>query len=108
MATNQPIQTGTRDDFLPDTCHRRGFLTQSAAVASATGAITAAASGRAAGTNERIRIGFIGPGSRGFGAHVKTLAKLREEGAKIDLVAVSEVFKTQEDKWSASGATLGP
>jgi predicted dehydrogenase len=29
---------------------------------------------------------------------VKTLAKLRSEGANIDLVAVSEVYKNQEDK----------
>jgi len=52
----------------------------------------------AANAASRLRIGFIGPGGRGFGAHVKTLAKLRSEGANIDLVAVSEVYKNQEDK----------
>lgn len=75
---------------------RRTFLNaSSAAIAAGTLAGTARAS--AADANSRIRIGFIGPGGRGFGAHVKKLAQLRAEGAKIDLVAVSEVYKKQED-----------
>ena len=102
MANEHPTQTAPQHRVLPsdlsDACNRRGFLTRSAATASAAGAVSATAAGRAAEANERIRIGFIGAGSRGFGAHVKTLAKLRAAGAKIDLVAVSEVFKTQEDK----------
>ena len=72
---------------------RRGFLGASTVAA---GSIAVQAS--AANASSRIRIGFIGPGGRGFGAHVKTLAKLRAEGANIDLVAVSEVYKNQEDK----------
>ena len=72
---------------------RRGFLGASTVAA---GSIAVRAS--AATAPSRIRIGFIGPGGRGFGAHVKTLAKLRAEGANIDLVAVSEVYKNQEDK----------
>ena len=92
---------------------RRNFLQTTAAVAGAAGAVAATvtvaadpapapvaaptASTTAAGAGQRIRIGFIGPGGRGFGAHVKTLAKLRAEGANIDLVAVSEVYKNQED-----------
>jgi predicted dehydrogenase len=75
---------------------RRGFLGASTAAAGALAAGSAPAS--AANAASRIRIGFIGPGGRGFGAHVKTLAKLRSEGANIDLVAVSEVYKNQEDK----------
>jgi predicted dehydrogenase len=74
---------------------RRGFLCASTAAAGALAAGAAPAS--AANANSRLRIGFIGPGGRGFGAHVKTLAKLRSEGANIDLVAVSEVYKNQED-----------
>ena len=77
---------------------RRKFVKTAAAGAAAATLITAPASLRAAGANDRLRIGFIGPGGRGFGAHVKTLAKLRKEGANIDLVAVSEVYKDQEDK----------
>ena len=75
---------------------RRGFLGASTAAAGALAAGAAPAS--AADANSRLRIGFIGPGGRGFGAHVKTLAKLRSEGANIDLFAVSEVYKNQEDK----------
>ncbi|MBL8829539.1 MAG: Gfo/Idh/MocA family oxidoreductase [Planctomycetaceae bacterium] len=77
---------------------RRDFVKSASAAAAAAGLIAAPASANAAGAGDRIRIGFIGPGGRGFGAHVKTLAKLRSEGANIDLVAVSEVYKVQEDK----------
>ena len=48
--------------------------------------------------NERIRIGFIGPGGRGFGAHVKTLCDMHGDGAKIDLVGVAEVYETQRNR----------
>jgi len=79
-----------------DQLSRRAFLEVSAGAA---GAVVAGAASRAsaAGPNSRIRIGFIGPGGRGFGAHVKTLARLRKEGVPVDLVAVSEVYKKQED-----------
>ncbi|NBW97103.1 MAG: gfo/Idh/MocA family oxidoreductase [Planctomycetia bacterium] len=80
----------------PDSLSRRGFIGASTAAAGVLAA--GAASASAADANSRLRIGFIGPGGRGFGAHVKTLAKLRSEGANIDLVAVSEVYKNQEDK----------
>ena len=80
----------------PESLSRRGFIGASTAAAGAIAAGAAPAS--AADANSRLRIGFIGPGGRGFGAHVKTLAKLRSEGANIDLVAVSEVYKNQEDK----------
>jgi predicted dehydrogenase len=75
---------------------RRSFLEASAGAA---GAVMAAATTRGSviGANGRIRIGFIGPGGRGFGAHVKTLARLHKEGVPVDLVAVSEVYKKQED-----------
>jgi predicted dehydrogenase len=75
---------------------RRDVLSVGAALAAA-GTAGLAGSARAAAANSRIRIGFIGPGGRGFGAHVKTLAQLRKQGAAIDLVAVSEVYKKQED-----------
>ncbi|MCE9605570.1 MAG: Gfo/Idh/MocA family oxidoreductase [Planctomycetia bacterium] len=83
-----------------DNVSRRNFMKTSAATAAAAGVVSsfaAPAPASAADANGRIRIGFIGPGGRGFGAHVKSLAKLRSEGANIDLVAVSEVYKNQED-----------
>lgn len=50
------------------------------------------------GSNDRLRIGFIGPGGRGFGAHVKTLCALRAAGRSIDLVGVAEVYTDQRDQ----------
>lgn len=92
MEATRMAQAGVPGDQLS----RRTFLEASA---TAAGAAVAGATARAstAGANDRIRIGFIGPGGRGFGAHVKTLARLRKEGVPVDLVAVSEVFKKQED-----------
>ena len=83
---------------MPDQLNRRNFVKTAAAGAAAATALTAPAPARAAGAAERLRIGFIGPGGRGFGAHVKTLANLRKDGANIDLLAVSEVYKAQEDR----------
>ncbi len=63
--------------------NRRNFLATSG-VGAAAGAVISTlpvASARAAGANERIRIGMIGPGGRGFGAHVKSLTALRNSGA---------------------------
>lgn len=81
---------------------RREFIKTGAAGAAAASAVAAVlaapAPSKALGANDRIRIGFIGPGGRGFGAHVKTLAELRKEGANIDLVAVSDVYSVQQDK----------
>jgi predicted dehydrogenase len=80
---------------------RRDFLKTTgtaAAAAGAIGLISAPSPARAQGSNEKIRIGFIGPGGRGFGAHVKTLAKLANEGANIELTAVNDVYSVQADK----------
>lgn len=85
---------------MPDAVSRRSFLKSSgtATIAGSALAGLAAAPASAANANERIRIGFIGPGGRGFGAHVKTLAKLRNDGANIELAAVAEVYSVQRDK----------
>ena len=50
--------------------NRREFL-QAAAAGSAAVAMTAAGYARVVGANERIRIGQIGCGTRGFGAHME-------------------------------------
>ena len=80
--------------------NRRHFLKSGGTAALAGSAIAhlATAPASAANANERIRIGFIGPGGRGFGAHVKSLAQLRNDGANIELVAVAEVYSVQRDK----------
>lgn len=82
--------------------NRRDFLKNSGTAAVAASAVaslvTAPAPARAAGSNEKIRVGFIGPGGRGFGSHVKTLAKLAKENANIELVAVSDVYSVNQDR----------
>ncbi|HEY4310071.1 MAG TPA: Gfo/Idh/MocA family oxidoreductase [Pirellulales bacterium] len=79
---------------------RRGFLKVGAtgAAVAAASTIAAPAPARAAGANDRIRLGFIGPGGRGFGAHIRTLNKLRKDGANIDLVAVSDVYTKNQER----------
>ncbi|MGB7324631.1 MAG: Gfo/Idh/MocA family oxidoreductase, partial [Rubripirellula sp.] len=79
---------------------RRDFLRQSASAAATASVVglTAQRAQAAAGSNERMRIGFIGPGGRGFGAHVKSLCELHTAGRKIELVGVAEVYETQRNK----------
>lgn len=82
--------------------NRRDFLKTSGVTAAAAGGIAglaaAPAAARAAGTNGRIRIGFIGPGGRGFGAHVKSLVQLKKDGANIELVAAADVYSEHRDR----------
>ncbi len=49
-------------------------------------------------SNGKIRIGFVGPGGRGFGAHVKTLCKLENEGQPIELAAVCDVYSEHRER----------
>ncbi|KAA5541471.1 Gfo/Idh/MocA family oxidoreductase [Roseiconus nitratireducens] len=77
---------------------RRSFLKAGAAGATAAAVAMPQRVQAAPKANERMRIGFIGPGGRGFGAHVKTLCNLHAEGRNIDLVGVAEVYETQRDK----------
>lgn len=79
---------------------RRNFIKKTA-TASAVGAAASLAPpspASAANAAERIRIGVIGPGRRGFGTHVKTLAKLRKQGANIDMTAVNDVYTVHRDR----------
>jgi len=82
--------------------NRRDFIKSSSAVAAATvaaGAMTSTASAsEPVSPNAKIRIGFIGPGGRGFSAHVKQLAKLAVEGQPIELVAVCDVYSKHVDR----------
>src|SRR5690606_22875375 len=81
--------------------NRRDFLKTTGATAAAGTAVAlvqAPAPAQAAGANGKIRIGFIGPGGRGFGAHVKSLVKLKQAGANIDLVAAADVYSVHRDR----------
>ncbi len=81
-----------------DNVSRRGFLQAGGVVAAASTLALPTAPASAAGSNGRLRIGFIGPGGRGYGAHVKSLCKLHTDGAKIDLVAAADVYEVHRDR----------
>lgn len=79
--------------------NRREFLKTTSAAAVATTAVAGLAKAtQAADANSKIKIGFIGPGGRGFGAHVKELVELKKQGANIELVAVCDVFTVHADQ----------
>lgn len=75
---------------------RREFLGATAALAGSS-ALYAAKPGREVGANDKINIGMIGVGTRGFG-HVRTLKKQMDEGANFQIVAVSDVYKMRRDR----------
>ena len=81
---------------------RRNFIKASSTSAIAAGAYAGLAASpnvaKAKDANGNIRIGFVGPGGRGFGAHVKRLTKLKKEGQPIELVAVCDVYSENRDK----------
>jgi hypothetical protein len=77
------------------------FFTQHA---SALPQLAATAAPKAAWVSERVRVGFIGIGGRGFGAHVKTLAKLKNDGENIELVAAADVDSVYRDKFQSYGS----
>ncbi len=85
-----------------DSVSRRNFIRTTGSLAAAATVVTSAVSQpsqvRAVSANGKIRIGFIGPGGRGFGAHVKTLSKLAKEGQPIELVSVCDVYSEHRDR----------
>ncbi|MFQ5808946.1 MAG: Gfo/Idh/MocA family protein [Armatimonadota bacterium] len=79
--------------------HRRDFL-RSAAVGTATLAMTAASQRRVLGANDRISIGIIGCGKRGFGAHMTGVHKHAEE-QNVEITAVCDVWTRHLDEAAA-------
>jgi len=77
---------------------RRRFVQMATAGSAASLALKPAAAARALGANDRLRVGMIGPGRRGFGAHVRILAALAKEGAKLDVVAVNDVYEVHRER----------
>ncbi|MEZ6127383.1 MAG: Gfo/Idh/MocA family oxidoreductase [Planctomycetaceae bacterium] len=83
---------------LPDSS-RRSFLKSSAYTAGILGAASQLASATVpVSPNAKLRIGFVGPGGRGFGAHVKKLTQLQLDGQPIELVAVCDVYNEHRDR----------
>ena len=73
---------------------RRRFLKTSSAGAIAAGSLSTLDTEpvHATSSTGKIRIGFVGPGGRGFRAHVQTLSQLAAEGQPIELAAVCDVY----------------
>ena len=73
----------------------RTFLKPSAVATTIASQLAAIAPAQA----ERIRIGIIGPGRRGFGSHVKSLIKLRNShGVNLDITALNDVYSVHRDQ----------
>lgn len=84
--------------------NRRTFLKSSAVTAGLATVASADEERREAQTassNNKLRIGFIGTGSRGFGAHVTRMTKHQVNGEPIELVAVCDVFNENRQKAAA-------
>ncbi|HEY5312560.1 MAG TPA: Gfo/Idh/MocA family oxidoreductase, partial [Pirellulales bacterium] len=82
-----------------DNLSRRTFIRSTAAGVAASCAVAQTlAAPQPTGANERLRIGFIGPGRRGFSAHVKPLIALRKLDQPIDLVAVCDVYSVHRER----------
>jgi len=79
---------------------RRSFIQTTGAAAAVAGSLAAApsAQAQAAANDNPIKIGFIGPGGRGFSAHVKTLSQLQQEGRNIKMTAVCDVYNEHVDR----------
>lgn len=76
---------------------RRGFLQAGAAATAGLAArpsMAAATRARVCGANDRIRIGLIGCGGRGIGAHMKAVHE-HAQAANVEIVAVT-------DPWSVA------
>jgi len=73
----------------PSVSNRREFLKSAAAGTAALA--TAASHARVLGANERISIGIIGCGQRGFGAHMPGVHKHAKE-QNVEITAVCDVW----------------
>jgi len=100
MSESNPLPSDNPLSISASNPSRRDFIKSSASSVGAVAAVTVADTQvtPAATPVEKIRIGFIGPGGRGFGAHVKRLTKLQLEGEPIELVAVCDVYNEHRDR----------
>jgi len=78
---------------------RRTFLKTATAGTTAL-AMTAAGYARVAGANDRIAVGQIGCGNRGFGAHMKGV-HAHAEAQNVEIVAVCDVWTEHLDRATA-------
>jgi predicted dehydrogenase len=82
---------------------RRTFLVASG-VAATTVAMTAKSYARVIGSNDRIRVGFIGAGGMGSG-HIDACKKLKDSD-NLDFLGVSDCWKTRAEAGAAKLSTI--
>lgn len=84
------------------TVNRRAFLKTTGTTAAVAGALSGLSPvqgiAKEANANSTLRIGFIGPGGRGHGAHIGTLKRLQKSGENIELAAVCDVYAFNRDR----------
>ncbi|MCA8986211.1 MAG: Gfo/Idh/MocA family oxidoreductase [Planctomycetaceae bacterium] len=78
---------------------RRDFVKATTSAGVAASMMTAASQARAAGASERLRIGVIGAGNRGFNTLTKKLVELRKLGRNLDLVSVADVYSVHRERF---------
>ena len=98
------MKTPARSSALP----RREFLKTSAALAataalggSLTRPLTAAERTRSVGANDRIRIGMIGCGDRGYGAHLQRGILPHLATQNFEVVALADPWRLSREKTNA-------
>lgn len=79
---------------MSSTLSRRGFIKR---VGGTAVALTAASYRRVLGANERIRLGIIGCGSRGFGAHMQGVHK-HDRDQNVQFTAVCDPWKLSRER----------
>ena len=84
----------------PTSSHSRREFLRSAAAGTAALAMPAVSYGRVIGANERISIGIIGCGRRGFGAHMPGVNNHAKE-QNIEITAVCDVWTRQRERAAA-------
>jgi len=77
-------------------CSRRAFLKTASAGAAAL-ALSAASYGRIVGANERISLGLIGCGSRGFDAHMPGVHKF-DKAENVEFTAVADPWRLRRER----------
>jgi predicted dehydrogenase len=86
--------------------NRRNFLKSTAASASAL-ALTASSYAKVAGSNDKLRIGFLGVGGR-CQQHIDVILRMQKEGKAIVPVAVCDVWDGDPELGNKKGRGLYP
>ncbi|HUU11922.1 MAG TPA: Gfo/Idh/MocA family oxidoreductase [Phycisphaerae bacterium] len=85
---------------MSDVFTRRRFLKTTAAAGATAVALSAASYARVAGANDRLSIGIIGCGGRGFGAHMPGVHQYAKD-QNLEITAVSDPWRLARERAAA-------